>query len=164
MSRHLHRNALRDAGADEIADGGSTEVVQNPTGASRLLARGPECNPEALDGLARAVEHARADDLELPLEILGDRSLLFKQFAQLTRHRERAPLPVLRLSRIEPDFPGTEIHLAPLERQYLAIDPPAGGVRESRRRSNGFGKMRQHREELIALEEADADVVFLQKG
>src|SRR5262249_5334667 len=126
VSRHLHRDPLRDAGADEIADGGSTEVVQTPTGASRLLARGPECNPEALDRPARAVEHTRADDLELPLEILGDRSLLFKHLTQLARHRERASLAVLGLSWIEPHCARAEIDLAPLERQDLAVDPPAG--------------------------------------
>ena len=57
------------------------------------------------------MEHARADGLELPLEILGDRSLLFKHFAQLARHWERAALSVLRLSGIEPDLARTEIHL-----------------------------------------------------
>jgi hypothetical protein len=106
---------------------------------------------------------AQADDLELPLKILGDRSLLFKHFTQLVRHRERAPLPILRFSRIEPDFPGAEIDLSPLERQNLAVDPPAGDVREDCSRSNGLRKMRQHREELIALEEPNPYVVFLQK-
>src|SRR5262249_24280531 len=96
------------------------------TGASRLLARGPECNPEALDRPARAVEHTRADDLELPLAILGDRSLLFKHLTQLARHRERAPLAVLGLPWIEPHCARAEIALAPLERQDLAVDPPAG--------------------------------------
>ena len=88
----------------------------------------PECDPEALDGPARAVEHARADDLELPLEILGHRSLLFKQFTQFASHREGPALAVLRFSWIEPHFAGAEIDLAPLERQDLAVDPPAGDI------------------------------------
>jgi hypothetical protein len=75
------------------------------------------------------VEHTRADDLELPLEILRDRSLLFKHFTQLARHRERASLAVLGLSWIEPHFAGSEVDLAPLERKDLAVDPPAGDVR-----------------------------------
>jgi hypothetical protein len=74
------------------------------------------------------VEHGRTDDLELPLEILGYRSLPIKQFAQLTRHREPAAVAVLGLARIEPHLAGTEIHLAPLERQHLAIDSPTGDV------------------------------------
>jgi hypothetical protein len=51
--------------------------------------------PEAPDGPARTVEHTRADDLELPLEILGDRSLLFKYFTQLAHHREPPSFAVL---------------------------------------------------------------------
>ena len=163
MSRHLHRDALRDAGSDEIADGGSAEVVQEATRASSFHAGGSERDPEALDGLARTVEHTRAHDLELSLKILGDRSLLFKHLAQLTRHRERSSLAVLGLSRIEPDFPGAEIDLTPLEWQNLAVNPPACEVRKRRWRSYGFRQMCEDRQELIPLEESDAHVVFLQK-
>jgi hypothetical protein len=53
--------------------------------------------------------------------------------------------------------------LAPLERQDFAVDPPASEVGERRRRPNRFRKLRQHRQELITLEDPDADVVFLQK-
>jgi len=74
---------------------------------------------EALDRPARAVEHTRTDDLELPLKILGDRSLLFKHFAQLARHRECASLSVLRLARIEGDLTSVEVDLTPLERTGL---------------------------------------------
>ena len=72
VSRHLHRDPLRDAGADEIADGGSAEVVQDATRTSSFHTGRSESDPEALDGPARTVEHTRADDLELPLVILGD--------------------------------------------------------------------------------------------
>ena len=109
------------------------------------------------------MEDARTDDLQLSLKILGDRSLLFKQFAQLARHRERASLAVLRRARIEPDFAGGEIDLSPLERQHLAVDPPAGDVRERRDGSHRLRQSRQHGHELFALEEADPDVVFLQQ-
>jgi hypothetical protein len=163
VSRHLHRDALRDAGADEIADGRSSEVVQDATGASGLGTRRPERDPEALDGPARAVEHVRADDLELPLEIFGGRSLPFKHFTQLARHREGPSLAVLRLSRIEPHFVAAKVDLPPLQRQDLAVDPPTGDVREGGRRSNGLRQVRQHGQELFALEEADADVVFLEE-
>jgi hypothetical protein len=62
------------------------------------------------------MEHTRADDIELPLEILGDRSLLIKQFAQLSRDRERSSLAVLGLARVEPDLTRAKVHLTPLER------------------------------------------------
>src|SRR5262249_18783406 len=139
---HLHRHALGNPGADEIADRRSAEVVTDTTRASSLHTGRSECDPEALDGPARTVEHARTDDLELPGQILGDRSLLLKDFAQLTRHRQRAALPVLRLPRIEPHFPGIEVHLAPLERQDLVVDPPASQVGEGRSRAYGFRQMR----------------------
>jgi hypothetical protein len=99
VSRHLHRHAFRNACADEIADGGSPEVVQNTTRTSSAGTGRSERDPKALDGPARAVEHMRADDLELPLKILRDRSLLFKHCAQLARHRERASLSILRQAR-----------------------------------------------------------------
>ena len=81
MPRHLHRDALGNARADEIADGGSTEVVEDTTRTSSFRTGRPKRYAEALDGPARAVKHARADDLELPLEILGDRFLLFSRYA-----------------------------------------------------------------------------------
>ena len=115
MSRHLHRDSLRDAGADEITDGGSAEVVQDATRASGFRAGRPECGPEASDWSARSMEHARANDLEPPLQILGDHPLLIKEFAQLPRHRKRSSLAVLRLARIESDFTGGEVDLSPLE-------------------------------------------------
>jgi len=115
VSRHLRRDALRNAGADENADGGSAEVVQDPTGAASFDTGRSERDPEALDGSARSVEHPWADNLELPLEIRGDRSLLFKHFTQVARHWEGAALPVLGLPGIEPDFAGTEVDLPPLQ-------------------------------------------------
>jgi hypothetical protein len=80
VSGHLHRHPLGNAGADEIADRGPAEVVQDAPGTPGCRTGRPECDAEALDRPARAVEDARANDLQLPLEILGDRSLLFKQF------------------------------------------------------------------------------------
>jgi hypothetical protein len=56
------------------------------------------------------VKYTRSDDLELPLEILGDRFLLFKHFAQIAGHRERAPLSVLRLAGVESDLARAEVH------------------------------------------------------
>ena len=67
----------------------------------------------------------RTDDLEPPLQILSDRSLLIKQFAQITRHRERASLSILRPPWIESDFAGAEIDLSPFERQDFTTDPPS---------------------------------------
>jgi hypothetical protein len=123
VSRHLHRDALRDAGADEITDSGSAEVVQDAARASRISAGRPKGDPEALDWLSRSMKDARTDDLAPTLQFLGNRSLVIKQFAQITGHRESPPLAVLRLARIESDFAGAEVDLSPLERQDLAVDP-----------------------------------------
>lgn len=126
-----------------MADSGSAEVVQNSTGTSRFHTGRSEGDPEALDGSARTVEHTRADHLQLPLEILGDRLLLFKQFAQRARNRECAALSVLGLAWIEPDFAGAEVDLPPLDGQNLAVNPPAGKVGERRRRTDRFREMGQ---------------------
>jgi hypothetical protein len=48
VSRHLHRDALRDASADEIADGGSAEVVQDATRASSFHTGRSEGNPDTV--------------------------------------------------------------------------------------------------------------------
>ena len=120
--RSISRHAFGDAGANEVADGRSAEVVQDATRASSFRTGRSECDPEALDGPARTVEHARADDFELPLQILGDRSLLFKHVTQLAGHRERASLSIFGLARVEPDLASAEVHLTPLERQDLAVD------------------------------------------
>ena len=134
MSCHLHRDALRDSSADEVAHGRPAKVVQDSARTSSFGAGRPECNPKAFDRLARSVEHARTDDTEPSLFILGDHPLPTKKFAQFHRHRERTPFAVLRLARIESDFPSGEIDLSPLERQNLAVDPPASDVRKGRRR------------------------------
>jgi len=102
VSRHLHCDTLRNAGADEIADGGSAEVVQDPARTSSFHTRRSEGDPKAFDGAARTVEYPRADHLPLTLEILSHRSLLFKQFAEVSRHWERSTLPILSLPLIEP--------------------------------------------------------------
>lgn len=39
MSRKLHRHALRNPRADHVPHGGSPEIVRNPTGAPRRVAR-----------------------------------------------------------------------------------------------------------------------------
>jgi len=43
---------------------------------------------------------------------------------------------------------------------HLAVDAPARDVGEGRSRPQRFGQARQHREELLALEEAHAHVVL----
>jgi hypothetical protein len=78
---HLHRHALRDAGADEIANSGSAEVVQDAARASGFGAGRTKGDPEALDWLPRPMKDAPTDDLVPPLQILSDRSLVIKQFA-----------------------------------------------------------------------------------
>jgi hypothetical protein len=153
VSRHLHCDPFRDTGADEIADGGSAEVVQDPTGASGVLHADRNATLKLSMGRPAPWNTRGQTTLSLPLEILGHRSLLFRQFTQFVSHRKGPALAVLRFPWIEPHFAGAEIDLAPLERQDLAVDPPAGDVGERRRRPNGFRELRQRRQELITLGE-----------
>jgi hypothetical protein len=90
--------------------------VQEATRASGCGERRSKSDPEALDRPARTMEHARADDLELSLKILGDSSLLFKHPTQLARHREGPSFSILRRPGIKSDFARAEIDLSPLER------------------------------------------------
>jgi len=69
---HLHRDALVDSRADEVADSGPAKIVQNSTRASRVLTGRPKSNPEALDRLPRPMEDPRTNDLAPSLQILGD--------------------------------------------------------------------------------------------
>ena len=110
------------------------------------------------------MKDTRTDDPAPPLQILSDRSLLIKQLPQATRHWERAPLSILRLPWIESDFAGAEIDLSPFERQDLTIDPPTRDVRESCDGPHRLRQPRQHRQKLVTLEEADADVVLVEES
>jgi hypothetical protein len=124
--------------------GMSTEVMQDAARASGFGASRSKGDPEALDWPPRSMKDARTDDLEPPLQILSDRSLLIKQFAQIARHRERASLSILRLPWIEPDFAAPEIDLSPLEWQDLAVDPPPRDVREGRDRAHRLRQSLKH--------------------
>jgi hypothetical protein len=68
-------------------------------------------------GCPPSMKNLWRDDVQLPLQILGDYPLAIKDFPQITRHGENPPLPVLRLAWIESDLAGFEIDLSPLERQ-----------------------------------------------
>ena len=55
------------------------------------------------------------DDALFFFQRLGSRLLVFEDPPQLRREREHAALAVLRRARIQPNFPGLEIDLAPRE-------------------------------------------------
>jgi len=86
VSRHLHRDAFRDAGPHEIADRSAPEIVQDTAGTSRLPARSTEGHAKALDRLARSVKDLSAHGALSPLEILGHPTLPFKHDPQLRRN------------------------------------------------------------------------------
>jgi hypothetical protein len=54
VPRHLHGDALRDAGADKIADSSSTEVMQDAARVSGFGAGRPKGDPEAYASKQRA--------------------------------------------------------------------------------------------------------------
>jgi hypothetical protein len=157
VPRQLHRHALRDAGADEIADSGSPKVVEDETRASRFDAGSPKGDPEALDRLPCSMKDVRRDDLAPSLQSLRDRSLVIKQFAQVTRHREGPSLSVFRLARIESDFAGAEIDLSPLDRQDLTVNSPPRDVREVCDGTHWLWQSLKHCKKLLTLKEADPD-------
>jgi hypothetical protein len=95
------------------------------------------------------VEHARTERFVLPLEIVRDRALAFKQRAKLCRHRKDAAFAILGGAGIETDLAGREVDLPPLERQHFAVDPPPGDVREHRNGPNRLWQPSQHGLELV---------------
>jgi hypothetical protein len=88
----------------------------------------------------------------------------FQQRAQIVRHREHPAFAILRRASIEPDFAGCEIHVPPLERQYLGGDPPAGNVRELHDRLQRSRQMRLHARELFGLKEARSVLFSRSRG
>src|SRR5918994_3130186 len=78
--------------------------------------------------------------------------------------REHPAFAILRRASIEPDFAGCEIHVPPLERQYLGGDPPAGNVRELHDRLQRSRQMRLQARELFGLKEARTCVALPKQG
>ena len=88
-------------------------------------------------------------------------ALLLEQAPQIVSDREYSAFAILRRSRIEPDFSGREVDLAPLERQYFRDDSPAGDVGEFNNWLKRNGQMCVNARELFRLEKPSPRVVFL---
>jgi hypothetical protein len=107
VSGHLHRDALRNAGAHQVAHGGPPQVVRNATRTTRLCARRSKRlderrDPLALHFLVRPVEDPRADDvLGLQPVVLGLLSL--QELLEGVGEREGAAFVVLRCMRVQTD-------------------------------------------------------------
>src|SRR5439155_5865986 len=112
----LHRDALDDAGADEVADGGPAEIMEDAAGHPGGATRRRPGLVEAPDWRAiRAGEDVRDDAPELPFALARDRAAPLEERAQVGREREDAALAGLRGPRLEPDLAGVEGDVRPAE-------------------------------------------------
>src|SRR5439155_6904905 len=92
---HLHRDPLGDARADEIADGGPAEIVEDAAGhPSRATRRRPGLVETSNRRAVRAGEDVRDDASELPFALPRDRASPPEQRAKPGREREDAASPV----------------------------------------------------------------------
>src|SRR6185369_576470 len=107
---------------------GAPEIVQDATRHAGRLARLLPCLPEALERptALRAMEHPQDHAADFLLRRLRDGALRLERRPKLRRHHERPALLILRGPGIEPDDPGLEIHVAPLQGEHFAPDAPTG--------------------------------------
>jgi hypothetical protein len=81
---------------------------------------------------------------------------------QVVGHREHASLPVLGCLRVEPDFAGVEVDLAPLEREHFRRDAPARDVSKLDHRPQRLWQVRENVLKHLELEETLSRVSFLE--
>jgi hypothetical protein len=154
----LHRQTLGHTTPDHVADGGSSQVVRNPTRtAGREARRFPRLVERAdrlrlLRAAARLghqpKEHPRLD-LSGLLQPDVLRVLRLQEPAQIIGQGKDAAFAVLRGARVEPDLTRVEIDLSPFEREHFGGDAPPGDVREGDDRLDLGGQVRQDRLELL---------------
>src|SRR5207245_803362 len=128
---HLHRDPFGDAGAGEVADGGTPEVVED---AARHPGGAAGRRPRLVEGAERLAVRAREDvrDEASELAFTGarDRPPPFEQRPEVGREREHAPLAGLGGARLEPDLGGVEGDVRPAETGGFGPPAPARRVEE----------------------------------
>ena len=114
---HLHRHRPGHPGPLEVPDRRPPEVVRDAARAPGRLARLGPCLPEAGDRLAATVKHPRQDQPPRPLA----RSVAARCASRAARSSgvmtNIRPSRVLRRPRLQPERPGREVDLPPLERR-----------------------------------------------
>lgn len=124
VARELHRHALRDAAADEVADRGAPQVVGDSARAAGRDDGLPLVLLDRVNPLAVAMEHERHDP-PLALESVVLALLCLQHGAKLAGHGEDAALAVLRRAGIETHLARVEVDVAPLKRKDLRCQTPA---------------------------------------
>src|SRR5436309_13723565 len=161
----LHRDALDDAGADEVADGGPAEIMEDAAGHPGGATRRRPGLVEAPDRRAvRAGEDMRDDAPELPFPLTRDRAAPLEERAQVGREREDAALAGLRGPRLEPDLAGVEGDVRPAEPGGFGAPAPAREVEERHEVGQVGRQPAAHRLEFLRLEEPAPRIVLAQEG
>src|SRR5438093_916127 len=161
----LHRDALDDAGADEVADGRPAEIMEDAAGHPGGATRRRPGLVEAPDRRAvRAGEDMRDDAPELPFPLTRDRAAPLEERAQVGREREDAALAGLRGPRLEPDLAGVEGDVRPAEPGGFGAPAPAREVEERHEVGQVGRQPAAHRLEFLRLEEPAPRIVLAQEG
>jgi hypothetical protein len=90
------------------------------------------------------------------------RILSLQQRPKIIGDRKHPTFAILRAPGVQPDFPGLQIDVAPLQRQNFAVDPPARDVRELHDWAQGGRQMREQARELVEFKEPSARIVLAQ--
>ena len=157
ITAQRHGHALRHAGANHVSDGCAPQVMRDAAWTPRLDPGAAPGMVEAagrdrvssekrdISGLRRSVvkKHMLDDHVLLTLDSVGRLPLIRQQLLQLRSQVENTTFHVLRRSRIQSNLAGLQIDLPPLQWQDLAVDPPAGNVREGYDRTPRFREIRQ---------------------
>src|SRR5215831_952319 len=98
-------------------------------------------------------ENEGNDGARLSPELFHALELGGKELLELRRQVDHASIVVLRGPRIQAQRASAEIELAPLEREHLALGPPAEGIGNRDRDPEILGQMPAYRLKLLALEE-----------
>src|SRR5439155_13109070 len=96
------------------------------------------------------------------LELARRRELPFEDRAKFWDQREHAPLPVLRLARLQPQPAGAEVDMVPLAREEFGLDAPARDVGAHHDGPQLVGEAVEDGLELRPLEEALPHVVLVE--
>jgi hypothetical protein len=111
-------------------------------------------SPERADWLSLSVEEPWHHAFLLLLELARGGDDALQHGAQVRQQREHASLAILRLAGLESQPSRFEIQMVLLAGPDFWLDPPAGDGRDLEHRLELCGKIREHRFEFAALEEA----------
>ena len=107
--------------ANEVPDGGASEVMNEEIRIASLAAGSEPRPPELLDRIAVTMKDPRHDAPLLPFRRLCGPSLCFKYRTQSSSHLKHSALSILRHSGIERHQASLEVHVPPQQTEDLTI-------------------------------------------